>query len=368
MSRERLTERAGAIGKRGGDRSRLHVKFERDAFSAFFYKLVRRYELSTMTPPDRDLDVAVSFANEDLALATAIRDGLADSLNVFVYTAKQEELAGTDGLESFRQIFRWRARLVVILFRSKWGKTPWTRVEEEAITDRFLKEGPGFLFVIVTEEGATLPPWLPDKLLRFSLKDFPLEQALGAIKARSLDQGSVLSKPSVAALAARAQERATFERRRAGLLNSEQGVQQARQQVQVLIEAIAHRVAEVQASAPGLQIEYGAADVWFVIRTHDVAVDCSYRNPIVNSLSEARLVIRELRGGMLLPGQRGYYFHEPREVAETVLRPDVALVGSWGWRGGGNAMQSSGNVADFCVARILALIEAHATGQLPSVW
>jgi len=110
-----------------------------------------------MPVEEHDLDVAISFKSEDANLATDIRGRLGKSLDTFVYTAKQEELAGTDGLETLRKVFRHRAKLVVILFRSGWGETPWTRVEMEAITDRFLKQGPGFLFVI-TLDSAPPPP------------------------------------------------------------------------------------------------------------------------------------------------------------------------------------------------------------------
>src|SRR5437763_1740979 len=84
--------------------------------------------------PTFDYDVAISFVNSDLGFATELRVGLSDGLRVFLYTDRQEDVAGTDGLESFRAVFRHRSRLVVIVHRSGWGETPWTRVECEAIS------------------------------------------------------------------------------------------------------------------------------------------------------------------------------------------------------------------------------------------
>ena len=69
-------------------------------------------------------DVAISFLNEDLGLAVERRDLIGVTLDVFVYSAKQEDLAGTDGLISFRRVFRGDARLMLILHRSGWGQTP----------------------------------------------------------------------------------------------------------------------------------------------------------------------------------------------------------------------------------------------------
>ena len=86
-------------------------------------------------------DVAISFLHKDETLASAINARLSEQFNVFVYSKRQEELVGTNGLESFREAFLAESRLVVVLYREGWAKTPFTRVEEQAIKDRFLDDG-----------------------------------------------------------------------------------------------------------------------------------------------------------------------------------------------------------------------------------
>lgn len=81
-------------------------------------------------------DVAISFLSRDEPTAAALNDALVKGLGVFFFPRKQEELAGTDGLESMRQPFLVDSRVVVVLYREPWGETPWTRVEQTAITDR----------------------------------------------------------------------------------------------------------------------------------------------------------------------------------------------------------------------------------------
>lgn len=95
-----------------------------------------------MARVSQQYDVAVSFLSVDEPLALQTHAKLSESLEVFVYSKKQEQLAGTDGLESFRQVFRADSRMVVVLYRDGWGQTPWTRVEEAAIKDRFLVSCP----------------------------------------------------------------------------------------------------------------------------------------------------------------------------------------------------------------------------------
>lgn len=320
-----------------------------------------------MTEYDYDLDVAISFANEDLGLAMEIREKLGSALNVFVYAAKQEELAGTDGLQSFRDVFRHRARLVVILHRSKWGKTPWTRVEEEAITDRFLKEGPGFLFVVMMDASPP-PPWLPDKLIRFSLQDFGVEQAVGAIKARALERGSVLHRASAADLARRVQEATEFSTRRMQLMRTEEGVKLAAAEAQRLVALLAQRAQEAQEAAPALGIEYGTEPDVCVIRTKGVGLDLFYRNDFVNVLDEARVTIRECRGGLILPGENLRYIREPKELVRLVYKLDFTRALGWCWAEDGSEPQTSEQVAESALGRFLALIRKDAAGEFPPLW
>src|SRR5208282_6190202 len=107
-------------------------------------------------------DVAISFLSRDEPLAVKLHDQLSENLSVFVYSKRQEEVAGTDGLESFRQAFLSQSRLVVVLYRNGWGQTRWTEVEELAIKERAFKGGwKSLLFVTLQSEDA-LPAWLPE--------------------------------------------------------------------------------------------------------------------------------------------------------------------------------------------------------------
>jgi len=47
---------------------------------------------------------------------------------VFFYPHNQEEPVGTNGIESMREPFL-TSRVNVILFRARYGNTPWTGVE-----------------------------------------------------------------------------------------------------------------------------------------------------------------------------------------------------------------------------------------------
>ena len=102
-------------------------------------------------------DVAFSFCEEDEADATRLNDLLQDRLSTFLYSKKQEALAGTDGEETFSRVFAEEARVVVIFHRAKWGTTPWTRIEETAIRNRAFQKGYDFTLFIPREEPPKMP-------------------------------------------------------------------------------------------------------------------------------------------------------------------------------------------------------------------
>ncbi len=153
--------------------------------------------LTPDAPPE--YDVAISFLAADEPLALRVAEDLAP-LNVFVYSKKQEELAGRDGVEAFREVFRSRARLALVLFRARWGETPWTRVEETAIRDRCLGDGWEHL-MFVHLERAPKPKWVPDSKLYLDHQTFGIRDLIGATKARCAELGAELRPPSAAARA-----------------------------------------------------------------------------------------------------------------------------------------------------------------------
>jgi hypothetical protein len=76
------------------------------------------------TAAEQVFDVAISFLAADEKVASSIKSKLS-GLSVFFYPHNQEELIGTNGLESMRAPFL-SARVNVVLYRTRYGRTPWT--------------------------------------------------------------------------------------------------------------------------------------------------------------------------------------------------------------------------------------------------
>jgi hypothetical protein len=209
-------------------------------------------------------DVAMSFLARDEPIAREIASKLEGHLKVFFFPNRQEELAGTNGLESMRVPFM-EARVVVVLFRAPWGDTNWTRVEATAISERCLKRGWDSLLFITLDASPT-PIWLPEFHIRFDLESYGIEQAVGAIKARVQEKGGVLAKLSPIARAKRVAREIALKGDQDRFFRDQTWIQNtARLQIEQLISALVTEVDKIKAES-GLPIEAAGNKLRCILR------------------------------------------------------------------------------------------------------
>ena len=146
----------------------------------------------TQSTVQEAFDVAISFLVADEKIASAIKSKLA-GFKVFFYPHNQEELMGTNGMESMRAPFL-SARVNVVLYRERYGKTPWTGVELMAIQDNCLKSQYRSLMFVQLDRKDPKPDWLPDTHIRCALGDFTTDQLVGAIKSKVQELGGVIQR------------------------------------------------------------------------------------------------------------------------------------------------------------------------------
>ena len=305
-------------------------------------------------------DVAISFLSADESTAAALYNSLSAGLKVFFYPRSQEELAGTNGLESMRTPFLDEGRIVVVLYREGWGKTPWTGVEQSAIQDGCLRCGWQRLFFVMLDRTSEPPRWLPDAHVRFNYADFGLEQAVGAIKARVQESGGTIAPPSAAKRAELYQQEAQYlaEKR---LLLTPTGFQIVKEKTWELFDTINKLCAEISASG-NVSIQF-ASDIR----------QCHLRNDLVSllvtlaeSYSELELEVREFSKRLALPGERLAYLNgEPRVVSERKFQPEMNRAREYGWIKEGEASQflSSEEVANAIVIQFVDLVERANGGE-----
>lgn len=320
-----------------------------------------------MSSESTKYDVAISFLYEDLNLAKALYDELSKGLEVFFFPRNQEELAGTDGLESMREPFRNESRLNVVLYRPRWGKTQWTAVEETAIKESCLNTSFKSLFFFSIERTADLPKWLPETHVRFSYADFSLEQAVGAIKARAQERGSCIQPltPTRKAEILRAEEE--YRRDKAHLLSSEAAIFK---EVEALFAEVVKQCDEVNRGGH-VQIEHRVkvqqreVEQFCTIGQDQVSMSLIWHQPYAGSLHKAALITREFDRLIILPPGH-YSLSHPNVLKEKHYIPDVTITREYGWRldRGGQSIIPSRDFAIQHVMDFLDLLERDRAGKI----
>lgn len=311
-------------------------------------------------------DVAISFLHQDQALAERIQDALAGQLDVFVYSRAQDELVATNGLETFRDVFRRDSRLVVVLYREPWGARGWTGVEARAIGDRFLNDGPGFLMFVQLESHADLPPWVPESDIRLRFDLYGFEGLLGAIKVRAQQSGASLRTQTAVERAALVQRDLELSKKRETFRHSPDGAQLARAEVALLFERLEGVFGEVQTNTSGLGIRFGRDIDSFAATTSAVSLSVSWNQRYGNSLDQSNLLLLTMLGPLRLPNEQGYYITKPIDIDEERYDPNLSASGVV-WRGRDEQELSTSALAEHCAGVFLETIQKHGEGQFSNL-
>jgi hypothetical protein len=282
-----------------------------------------------MPAQDFQYDVAFSFVAQDEGLATQLADQFEGRLCVFLYSQKQEQLAGTDGEKSFNDIFVAQSRLVVVLYRDEWGQSPWNRIEETAIRNRAFDEGYSFVTFIPLDEKPNVPKWLPRSQLWVGLKRWGIAGAASVIDARIQELGGDPTEEKLEHRAARAERVLTFAKTRDTYLGSDAGVRGANVAFEALCEAIRVSVPSLQAAAPSLAITEKHVNRQLVLLSSGPALLVAWRLKYSNTLSESELEVSLWRGHPPFPGVQ--FRERQSSIADITFHADLAPSGDPAW-------------------------------------
>jgi hypothetical protein len=280
-------------------------------------------------------DVAISFLVADEMIASAIKAGLA-GLNVFFYPHNQEDLIGTNGIETMRAPFL-DARVNVILFRERYGNTPWTGVELAAIQDSCLRTHYQSLVFVQLDKKDAPPGWLPHTHIRCVLGDFTVDQLVGAIKNKVQERGGTIKPPDALSELQRVRDEQEYLADRDALMRSRQWIEGTVQQgVRDAIAELAQLV-QTARSQHGLDIEFASKGLTCVLRSGYVSLGVGWQQPIFNTVAddrgdEAYVCVVEFSGIFYLHPEGKYTLHPPKQLKEHRFKVDVAHDRSLMWR------------------------------------
>lgn len=271
-------------------------------------------------------DVAFSFLEEDEQLATKINDLLTDQLSTFLYYERQKEIAGTDGEKTLNDVFGKESRIVVVLYREKWGSTSWTRIEEIAIRNRAYDEGYDFVIFVPLDTPPKTPEWLPRTQIWIGLDRWGIEGAASVIESRVQQAGGSPQPETIHNHAARLKRQREFQKKRKDFLYSKEGVNAAVQEVKDLLAIIKERSEEISESI-AIQVHEPNKDIWteesLYISSSGYWVSLYWQLRFTNTLKGSKLNISVLKG--YPPTQPGYSTLMPRRLSSEEFEFDIDI-------------------------------------------
>lgn len=310
-------------------------------------------------------DVAISFLSQDELIAAALRDRLTEGLEVFFYPRCQEELAGTDGLESMQKPFTDESRVNVVLYRERWGQTPWTRVEETAIKNRCFETGWDSLFFITLDDTSVIPKWLPPTHVRLNFSKFGLEQAVGAIKNTVERCGGTVSPMTASRRAAIYAEDVKYNKDRKELLDAFEGMENVKREVTVIFAEIERLCEEIKKNN-GISIGVSTREspvLLCVLTDNRISLALSWYQAISNSAKDAMLRLGKFNANI---NNQWIVGAKPSMIGETRLLPELSRARAYCWvdESKKTVHLSATEVANKCVMKFLDLAKRADQGEI----
>jgi len=274
-------------------------------------------------------DVAFSFLAKDEMLATELNDLLQDRLSTFLYSKKQEELAGTDGEKTFNSVFGEQARLVVVLYREGWGETPWTRIEQTAIKNRAFDEGYEFVIFIPLDQPASVPKWLPKTQLWVGLNRWGNTGAASVIEARVQELGGFPHEETVEDRAKRLERALNFKKEKEQFIRSHEGVNRSNIEFSALGDELERLLEVVKESASTIDYSIKRTNKQCAILGAHAGLSISWQYHYANSLEKAKLEVALWEGHPPFPGVT--HWDEPRKRSSLAFQFGLLQPETPGW-------------------------------------
>jgi hypothetical protein len=268
-----------------------------------------------------DIDVAFTFLAPDEETAQELARMLRGTLSTFVYSERQKELAGTDGVTQFTDVYQKRARYVVVLYREGYGKTKWTRIEETAVTSRAVDQGWGSLLVVSLD--GTAPKWIPASRLWLGIEKFGNRAVADVILDRFADlyqaghPQSLIEYAKGISQQLASQEKAEFWRQ------SQDSVRAAAEELANLKQLLTEHVTAINEAAH-LYMSIGEPRYAVVeVRSGKRRVSFAWQNPYSNTTKEGYLFVQETE--LVTDSAFNRTFEPLREVHMRLHGPEPRL-------------------------------------------
>jgi hypothetical protein len=238
------------------------------------------------------VDVAFSLLATDEPVAEALVQRISDKVRAFVWSDRQKDMAGKDGVALLTELYEKRSQLVVVLYRSGYGETKWTKVEESAITSKAVNDGWSHILLISLD--GTKPSWLPGSRLWYGYDQFGPDIAAETIVARFSELGVAPQPETLIDKAGRIEREKQGAGRAENWRRGVEGITAVLAEIETLWKYLEQRAKDINESAPSFGVQYRVARNGVrQLAVHRASVTFGWYHHYANSLTDATLLIRE---------------------------------------------------------------------------
>jgi hypothetical protein len=263
-----------------------------------------------------------------------------------------------------------KSRVNVVLFRERYGKTPWTGVELSAIQDSCLRTRYQSLAFVQLDKNDQKPDWLPDTHVRCILGDFTLDQVIGAIKLRVQERGGVVEKQSVMEIARRLRNEDALRQDETKFFRDHPFIKDtAAKVVEDLMKQVMAEVARI-ASEVGLELAHGYepenSGLRGVIRYGRVTLEIWWKQFYTNVIEDVALECTEYNGTVHLRRENMQNFREPRKLKQEKYCPALNVARQLRWKRKDKPEQLLTNeeVVEKIMEQLLSLVDRVNRGEV----
>jgi hypothetical protein len=276
-------------------------------------------------------DLAFSFCQEDEALAIQLYDLLKTRVKCFIYIEQQKRLAGKDGEVEFNHVFGKESRFVAVLYREKWGKTPWTRKEETAIRNRAHDYGYGFVLFIPTDTSK-VPDWLPKTQLWIGINQYGIESIAAILEQRVIEHGGEIKEETLPEKAERIERENQQKLRIRKLMDSEQGVKRMEDEMKSLYQQLLKKTSAINQNANTFTFQVNRLKIYDLeVRLSGYSLYFDYNLKWNNTLDDSKLKVRIYQGFFNKDGYNDDPFYEPKLQYSSYYKLNINLINEVVW-------------------------------------
>jgi hypothetical protein len=301
-------------------------------------------------------DIAFSLLAQDLELAEEIKRKINGDIKCFLYSDEQKALAGKNGIEEFKNVFKIESRLAVILFRRGWGGTGWTGIEEDAMQDRLIKDGEGFVFLVLIDDKHDIPIWIPTSKIWGDFKRLGIDGLISVLEERVRERGKILTIETAEEKLKRIEKELEIKSKIRAILNGVDGkaYQMSEDEFEILGKTLNEKTDTLNSNKtkPLFIIENKANEI--LIRFKGYLLNFYWDIYSSNSLSDAKLIIRMQKRIYKRGAVRAEYFEFERH--EFVFNIDMNFINGWTCKRD-EKFYTTKNLVDKFIQKLLDLFE-----------